>query len=238
LRRRPSQYSGFVYTPHTAPSNCVTDAATPTDASSLCARDQYTPFQVQRDFFTHALNDTDQLRQRVAYALSHIFVVSSVEIYEAYGLAAYQNMLLNDAFGNYRTLLQDVTLSPVMGHYLDMVDNAKPDPANGTTPNENYAREVLQLFSIGLFELNPTVRSSWTAAVHRSPRTPRMRSKASHPCLPAGLIRRCPVRPPSGPTRSTSTASWWLLTTSMMIPIRSHCSTATPYPRISRPRRI
>ena len=149
-----SQYSGFVYTPHTAPSNCVTDAATPTDASSLCARDQYTPFQVQRDFFTHALNDTDQLRQRVAYALSHIFVVSSVEIYEAYGLAAYQNMLLNDAFGNYRTLLQDVTLSPVMGHYLDMVDNAKPDPANGTTPNENYAREVLQLFSIGLFELN------------------------------------------------------------------------------------
>ena len=149
-----SQYSGFVYTPHTAPSNCVTDAATPTDASSLCARDQYTPFQVQRDFFTHALNDADQLRQRVAYALSQIFVVSSVEIYEAYGLAAYQNLLLNDAFGNYRTLLQDVTLSPVMGHYLDMVDNAKPDPVNGTTPNENYAREVMQLFSIGLYQLN------------------------------------------------------------------------------------
>jgi uncharacterized protein (DUF1800 family) len=150
-----SQYTGYSYTPHTAPPNCVNDPATPTDASSICARSQYTPFQVQRDFFTHALNDSDQLRQRVAYALSQILVVSSVEIYEAYGLAAYQNVLLNDAFGNYRTLLQDVTLSPVMGHYLDMVDNDQPNPANGTTPNENYAREVLQLFSIGLYQLNP-----------------------------------------------------------------------------------
>jgi uncharacterized protein (DUF1800 family) len=149
-----THYTGYSYTPHTAPSNCVTDPATPTDASSLCARDQYTPFRVQRDFFTHALTDSDQLRQRVAYALSQIFVVSSVEIYEAYGLAAYQNILLSDAFGGFRTLLQDVTLSPVMGHYLDMVDNDKPNPVNGTTPNENYAREVLQLFSIGLYELN------------------------------------------------------------------------------------
>jgi len=149
-----TQYTGYSYTPHTAPSNCVTDPATPTDASSLCARDQYTPFRVQRDFFTHALTASDQLRQRVAYALSQILVVSSVEIYEAYGLAAYQNILLSDAFGNFRTLLQDVTLSPVMGHYLDMVDNDKPNPVNGTTPNENYAREVLQLFSIGLYELN------------------------------------------------------------------------------------
>jgi uncharacterized protein (DUF1800 family) len=149
-----SQYTGYTYTPHTAPANCITDPATPTDASSICARNQYSPFQVQRDFFTHALNDSDQLRQRVAYALSQIFVVSSVEIYEAYGLAAYQSMLLKDAFGSYRTLLGDVTLSPVMGHYLDMVNNDKPNLANGTAPNENYAREALQLFSIGLYQLN------------------------------------------------------------------------------------
>jgi uncharacterized protein (DUF1800 family) len=149
-----TQYTGYSYTPHTAPSTCVTDPATPTDTSSICARSQYTPFQVQRDFFTHALINADQLRQRVAFALSQIFVVSSVEIYEAYGLAAYQNVLLSDALGNYRTLLQDVSLSPVMGHYLDMVNNDKPNPVNGTTPNENYAREVLQLFSIGLYELN------------------------------------------------------------------------------------
>jgi len=150
-----SQYSGFSFTPHTAPANCKYDPANPTDASSICARDQYSLFQVQRQFFTHALSDADQLRQRVAFALSQIFVVSGVEIYEAYGMADYQNMLLNDAFANYRTLLQDVTLSPVMGHYLNMADNDKSNAALGTSPNENYGREVMQLFSIGLYELNP-----------------------------------------------------------------------------------
>ena len=142
-------------TPHTAPATCQYHPATPTDASSLCSRDQYSLFQVQRQFFTHALSDTDQLRQRVAFALSQIFVVSGVEIYEAYGMADYQNMLLNDAFANFRTLLQDVTLSPVMGHYLNMADNDKTNAALGTSPNENYGREVMQLFSIGLYELNP-----------------------------------------------------------------------------------
>jgi uncharacterized protein (DUF1800 family) len=148
-------YTGFAYVPATAPTDCQYHAATPTDASSLCARDEYGPFEVQRQFFMHAVSAPDQLRQRVAFALSQIFVVSSVEIYEAYGLANYQNLLLKDAFGNYRQLLEDVTLSPVMGHYLDMVRNDKTDAATGTTPNENYAREVLQLFSIGLYELNP-----------------------------------------------------------------------------------
>ena len=151
----PTQYSGYSYTPHTAPAGCVGDGSNPPDASSLCARAQYTPFQVQRDFFTHALNNPDQLRQRVAFALSQMMVVSSVEIYEAYGLAAYQNILLNDALGNYRTLLQDVTLSPTMGHYLDMANSDQTNPQNGTVPNQNYSREVLQLFSIGLVQLNP-----------------------------------------------------------------------------------
>jgi uncharacterized protein (DUF1800 family) len=150
-----SQYSGFTYTPHTAPVTCQYHAATPTDASSLCSRDQYSLFQVQRQFFIHAISDADQLRQRVAFALSQIFVVSGIEIYEAYGMADYQNMLLNDAFGNFRTLLQDVTLSPVMGHYLDMADNDKTNLTAGTSPNQNYGREALQLCSIGLYELNP-----------------------------------------------------------------------------------
>src|SRR5580658_255631 len=151
----PTQYTGYSYTPHTAPAGCINDGSSPPDASSLCARDQYSPFQVQRDFFTHALNNPDQLRQRVAFALSQIMVVSSVEIYEAYGLADYENLLLRDALGNYRTLLQDVTLSPVMGHYLDMANSAETNAQNGTVPNQNYAREVLQLFSIGLVQLNP-----------------------------------------------------------------------------------
>ena len=150
-----TQYTGFAYTPHTAPASCKNDGSSPPDAASLCARDQYSGFQVQRDFFIHALNNPDQLRQRVAFALSQILVVSSVEIYEAYGLADYQNILLRDALGNYRTLLQDVTLSPTMGHYLDMANSDATNPRNGTVPNQNYAREILQLFSIGLVELNP-----------------------------------------------------------------------------------
>ena len=150
----PTQYTGYSYTPHTAPANCINDGSNPPDAMSLCARDQYSPFQVQRDFFMHALNNPDQLRQRVAFALSQMLVVSSVEIYEAYGLANYENILLRDAFANYRTLLEDVTLSPAMGHYLDMVNSDETNPQNGTVPNQNYAREVLQLFSIGLVELN------------------------------------------------------------------------------------
>lgn len=153
LNVAPSQYTGFSYTPHTAPSTCKSDG-TPGDAASICARDQYSNFQVQRQFFIHALTGPDQLRQRVAFALSQIFVVSNIEIYEAYGMADYQNMLLKDAFANYRTLLQDVTLSPVMGHYLDMANNAKTNAAAGTEPNENYGREVLQLMSIGVNALN------------------------------------------------------------------------------------
>jgi uncharacterized protein (DUF1800 family) len=154
LTAAPTQYTGFSYTPHTAPADCQNDGVTPLDPAGICARDKYSLFQVQRQFFMHALSDADQLRQRVAFALSQIFVTSGIEIYEAYGMADYQNLLLNDAFGNYRTLLQDVTLSPVMGHYLDMANNDKTNAAAGTSPNENYAREVMQLLSIGLYELN------------------------------------------------------------------------------------
>jgi uncharacterized protein (DUF1800 family) len=148
-------YPGFTYVVHTAPTSCKSDGSNPPDAASLCARDNYTLFQVQRMFFENALTGPDQLRQRVAFALSQIFVVSGTEIYEAYGMAAYQNMLLNDAFVNYRQLLEDVTLSPVMGHYLNMAQNQKYNPSTGIPPNENYAREIMQLFSIGVNKLNP-----------------------------------------------------------------------------------
>jgi uncharacterized protein (DUF1800 family) len=149
-----SGYPGFSFVPHAAPAGCIYDPSAPTGPSSLCARDNYSLFQVQRRFFTNALSGPDQLRQRVAFALSQIMVVSGTELYEAYGMAAYQNLLLNDTFGNFRQLIEDVTLSPVMGRYLDMANNDKPDPARGTSPNENYARELMQLFSIGLFKLN------------------------------------------------------------------------------------
>ena len=148
-------YSGFSYVPHTAPASCQYSASAPTSVASLCSRDDYSPFQVQRQFFANALAAPDQLRQRVAFALSQIMVVSAADVYEAYGLAAYQNLLLDDAFGNFRQLLNDITLSPAMGRYLDMVNNAKANPAKGTAPNENYARELMQLFTLGVYLLNP-----------------------------------------------------------------------------------
>jgi hypothetical protein len=198
------------------------------------ARAQYSPFQVQRDFFTHALNNPDQLRQRVAFALSQIMVVSSVEIYEAYGLADYQNILLNDALGNYRTLLQDVTLSPTMGHYLDMANSDETNPQNGTVPNQNYAREVLQLFSIGLVELNPDGTQQLDANGAPIPTFRRRHDRGI--CVGIhglDLSHRCPARLRSGPTPSTSMARWSHspITTS---PAPSYCSTAIPYRPVRR----
>ena len=99
----------------------------------------------------------DELRQRVAFALSQIFVVSdNVDdlIVNPFALSVYYDMLLGNAFGNFRDLLRDVSLNPAMGIYLSHVNNRRSDPANNVFPDENYAREVMQLFSIGLFELN------------------------------------------------------------------------------------
>lgn len=99
----------------------------------------------------------DVLRQRVATALSEIFVISAKSArLEDFGsiVANYYDMLLKHAFGNFNELLLDVTLHPAMGHYLSHAGNRKSNPATNRFPDENYAREVMQLFSIGLFELN------------------------------------------------------------------------------------
>ncbi len=103
-----------------------------------------------------AVHGNDQLRQRVAFALSEIMVISQFGplINEPDGLAAYYDILVKNAFGNFRTLLADVTLSPMMGKYLSYLGNAKADPNLGNHPDENYAREVMQLFTIGLYRLN------------------------------------------------------------------------------------
>jgi uncharacterized protein (DUF1800 family) len=119
-----------------------------------CYRDVYTAFPIQRAFFQNALNGQDQLRQRVALAYQQIFVVSTVTIGPAYAMGLYQQMLLNDAFVNFRQILNDVTLSPVMGAYLNMANNNKANTSGTVSPNENYAREVMQLFSIGPNMLN------------------------------------------------------------------------------------
>jgi len=110
-------------------------------------------------WFHRAVNADDQLRQRVAYALSQIWVVSDKGIggsgvEKTVHLSNYYDLLLEHSFGNYRDLMEAVTLNPVMGEYLSMKGNQKPDTEKNIRPDENYAREMMQLFTIGLVELN------------------------------------------------------------------------------------
>ena len=107
-------------------------------------------------WYRNVLHGNDQLRQRVAFALSEILVVSQISglFASPYALADYYDLLANNAFGNYRDLLEAVTLHPAMGVYLSMLGNQKPNPTFNIRPDENYARELMQLFSIGLVQLN------------------------------------------------------------------------------------
>ncbi len=99
---------------------------------------------------------TDELRARMAFALSELMVVSNIAPdLEADAMSSYMDTLNQYAFGNYRDLLGAVTLHPTMGYYLNMLGSEKEDAPNNKFPNENYAREVLQLFSVGLAMLNP-----------------------------------------------------------------------------------
>jgi hypothetical protein len=142
--------TGSVYTSgggggiHSQASGNFCDNGGPT-----CYRDHYTTDPLVWDFHRNALTRPDQLRQRVAFALSQILVVSALEVSGTYGFREYHNTLLNNAFGNYREILRKVTLSPLMGDYLGHVNNDK------TSPNENFARELLQLFGVGTCKLNP-----------------------------------------------------------------------------------
>jgi uncharacterized protein (DUF1800 family) len=102
------------------------------------------------------LHGEDQLRARVAFALSQIVVISnSAGDLRPHGMSSYWDMLNRHAFGNFRDLLEAVTLHPAMGYFLNMLGSQKENPATGTHPNENYAREILQLFSIGMVRLRP-----------------------------------------------------------------------------------
>lgn len=133
-------------------------------------------YEIKRRFFQNALNGDDQLRQRMAWALSQIFVVSTKDInqneWKGTAIRGWIDTLhrgadfderladgsldtyTGGALGNYRTIMEEITLNPGMGDFLDMAGNCKPDPATGSQPNENYARELLQLFVTGVFKLN------------------------------------------------------------------------------------
>ncbi len=113
-----------------------------------CWRDWSSTEPLVWDFYRNAVTQPDQLRQRVAFALQQIVVVSNLEVSGTYGFRLYYNNLLANAFGNYREVLKKVALSPVMGDFLNNANN------DGAAPNENFAREQMQLFSIGTCLLN------------------------------------------------------------------------------------
>ncbi|MEL6857661.1 MAG: DUF1800 family protein [Pseudomonadota bacterium] len=105
-------------------------------------------------YWDHIIGSDDQLRQRMAFALSQILVFSDAADNDQPMRAYYQDILIRNAFGNYRDLLEEVTYSTAMGEWLTYRGNRKGDPSRGRMPDENYAREILQLFTIGLIELN------------------------------------------------------------------------------------
>ncbi len=113
-----------------------------------CMHRYFSRYTVAMRFYADAVTAPDQLRQRVAFALSQMIVASDQEVHSAAGTAQFNQLFLTNAFGNYRTLLKAVTLNAYMGDYLDMADSSK------TAPSENYAREFLQLFSMGPNQLN------------------------------------------------------------------------------------
>lgn len=135
--------------PQTRPSSCAGN----------CQRDNYTMWQLQQLFYTYALTAPDQLRQRVFFALNQILVTSGADDdlnYES-RMTGYLRFLEENAFGNFRDILYNLSRNPTMGRYLDNITNTADEP------NENYAREIMQLFSIGLVVLNPDGTSDGTA---------------------------------------------------------------------------
>jgi uncharacterized protein (DUF1800 family) len=118
-------------------------------AATVCNRDFMSSTPVAMRFYSNAMQQPDQLRQRVAWALSQILVASDVEVKSTAGLASLNQIFLTNAFGNYRDILRATTLNAYMGDYLDMANSSR------VAPNENYARELMELFSTGVDKLNP-----------------------------------------------------------------------------------
>ena len=115
----------------------------PTGCTGTCQRDNYSLYPLQRQFFLNALYGQDQLRQRVAWALHSLLVASGLDFRLPSWYQPYLDVIGRNAFGNYRQLLYEITLNPAMGDYLNL------NTSTATLPNENYAREVMQLFCLG-----------------------------------------------------------------------------------------
>ncbi len=140
-------YPNTALQPVNQPTNCNGNTSDG-ELFPTCLRDSYSQYQPQTWFFKEAFYGDAQLKHRVAWALSQIWVTSGNDIQQGRHMVEWHKVLSKHAFGNYRDLMKEMTLNPTMGEYLNMRESTR------TAPNENYAREVAQLFSIGLFMLN------------------------------------------------------------------------------------
>lgn len=153
------RYSSIPY-----PNLPLQQTAPPTTCTGNCLRDNYTMFPLQNWFYKEAVYGEDQqLRRRVSWALHQIWVVSGRETVQPSRMLPYIQTLDRNAFGNYRDLMREMTLNPAMGNYLDMAISTRQNP------NENFAREVLQLFSIGVDMLNQDGTPMLDASGNRIP---------------------------------------------------------------------
>jgi uncharacterized protein (DUF1800 family) len=144
-----ARFSTFPY-PNVFPRQTDSALGCPGLSQALCLQNNYSMFPLQNWFYREALYGEDQqLRRRVSWALSQIWVVSGRDIVQSGRMLPYVKALDKYAFGNYRDLMKEMTLNPAMGQYLDMAISTRQ------SPNENYAREILQLFTIGVDLLNP-----------------------------------------------------------------------------------
>ena len=143
-------YPAYGLKPTNPPPDCngLIDNGVP-DSDPFCYTNHYSMYPVQNWFYKEAFYGDAQLRHRVAWALAQLWVISGTEVQQSSHMVAYHKVLSRNAFGNWRTLMQEMTLNPGMGGYLNMRTSTR------FAPNENYAREVLQLFNVGLFMLNP-----------------------------------------------------------------------------------
>jgi uncharacterized protein (DUF1800 family) len=130
------------------PLGCGPQPNPNTPVWQACVRDHYTQYQLQKWFYKEAFYGAAQLRHKMTWALSQIWVISGVDTQQSSHMIEWHQQLSKNAFGNWRTLMYDITLNPGMGNYLDMMRSTR------TSPNENYPREILQLFNVGLFMLN------------------------------------------------------------------------------------
>ena len=142
--------SGYITQQFNTPTTLLPNI--PATLPALCSSSNSPTPCEESEWWQTALTGPDQLRQRVAFALSELFVISSDTV-NAETITYYHNTLAQDAFTNFSTIMHDVSLSPGMGDYLNMINSAKAP--TGQIANENYARELMQLFTIGLVMLNP-----------------------------------------------------------------------------------